>query len=509
MSNWVPYVPVLVSLRRLFPSASFVGCADIQTSLATDNSSECRPQMLFAAIRGQQVNGLDYVDEAVQRGAIALLVDRPLAHVSLPQCVVPDVRRAYAELCSAMMAHPSRRLGLAAVTGTNGKTTIAWLVRSILQAARHQTGLLGTIEYHDGVRSEKSTLTTPGSHQLSCRLAGMLAAGTTHAALELSSHALDQRRSAGTLLDVAIISNITQDHFDYHQTYDNYRRSKLRIFDYLKPAGLAIVNLDDAGSRSCFDEAPKRIMTYGLDQPADVTAYILKETPQGTDFRLMMGVDSAVVHTSLVGRHNVSNCLAAATAASHLGASLTDICRGIEALTVVPGRLERIDVGQPFQVYVDYAHTAAALQAAVQALKPVTRGRLICVFGAGGDRDRTKRPLLAKAAAAADLTVVTSDNPRSEDPELIIRDILTGVVENMPHIEVDRSQAIAWALQQARPGDSVLIAGKGHETEQITGDLRIHFDDREIAEQHLRWNCRCGSGHHPGDKTTLPVVATR
>jgi UDP-N-acetylmuramoyl-L-alanyl-D-glutamate--2,6-diaminopimelate ligase len=507
MSNWVPYVPVLVSLRRLFPSASFVGCADIQTSLATDNSSDCRPQMLFAVIRGQQADGLDYVDEAVQRGAMALLVDRPLAHVSLPQCVVPDVRRAYAELCSAMMAHPSRRLGLAAVTGTNGKTTIAWLIRSILQAAGHQTGLLGTIEYHDGVRSEPSTLTTPASHQLSSRLAGMLNAGTTHAAIELSSHALDQRRSAGTLLDVAILSNITQDHFDYHQTFEHYRRSKLRIFDYLKPAGLAVINLDDAGSRSCLDDATKRIMTYGLDQPADVTAYILKETPLGTDFRLMLGVDSAVVHTRLVGRHNVSNCLAAATAANHLGVSLTDICRGIEALSVVPGRLERIEAGQPFQVYVDYAHTEQALRAAVQALKQVTPGRVICVFGAGGDRDRTKRPQLAKAAAAADLAVVTTDNPRSEDPELIIRDILTGFVDVAPHVEVRRELAIGWALQQARPGDSVLIAGKGHETEQTTGDQCAHFDDREVARQYLWRNCRCGSVHS-GDKTALPVVAT-
>jgi UDP-N-acetylmuramoyl-L-alanyl-D-glutamate--2,6-diaminopimelate ligase len=305
--------------------------------------------------------------------------------------------------------------------------------------------------------------------------------------LELSSHALAQRRTAGTLLDAAVITNITQDHFDYHHNYTAYRRSKLRIFDYLKPAGLAIINLDDAGSRSCLEDAPKRVTTYGLDQPADVSGEIVSSSFEGSRFRLTIGTDSLLVETPLVGRHNVSNCLAAAAVAAHFGVGIAEVARGIEALATVPGRLEQIDIGQPFPVFVDYAHTEDALRNCLSALRPLTRGRIICVFGAGGDRDRTKRPLLGRAAAEADLAVVTSDNPRSESPDAIIADILCGYpgARRQPYVEADRERAIRWALQHAGPADTVLIAGKGHETEQIVGTERLQFDDREVARECL------------------------
>src|SRR5262249_47470987 len=385
MLQWVPHVPVPVNLRRLFPQASFVGCGDIRTFEVTDNSSQCRPNSVFAVIRGTKTDGHQFVPEAIERGASALLVDRPLAEAAVPQCVVPDVRRAYSELCSALMACPSRHIGLAGVTGTNGKTTTTWLIRSILQAARHQTGLLGTIEYHDGLRGEPSRLTTPDSAGLARRLAAMIAVKTTHAAMEVSSHALDQHRTAGTLLDSAVITNITQDHFDYHQNFAAYRGSKLRIFDYLKPAGLAIVNVDDAGSRSCLDDAPKRVMTYGLDEAADVAATVLSASLYGSKIRLTIRTESVDVETPLVGRHNVSNCLAAAAVAHHFGVGLEEIARGIEGLAAVPGRLESIDCGQPFPVFVDYAHTEDALRNCLSSLRPLTGGRIICVFGAGGD----------------------------------------------------------------------------------------------------------------------------
>lgn len=487
MTQWVPQVPVAVNLRRLFPKASFVGCADICTLFATDKSSECRPQSLFAVIRGTRADGHEYISDAIQRGATALLVDHPQASAPVPQCIVPDVRRAYAELCAALMAHPARHLHLAGVTGTNGKTTTTWLIRSILQAAGKQTGLLGTIEYHDGLSGQRSNLTTPDPRLLAHWLAAMAACDTTHAALELSSHALDQRRTAGTLLDAVIIGNITQDHFDYHRNFQTYRQSKLRIFDYLKPAGVAIINVDDSGSRSCLEEAPKRVVTCGLERPADVSATILEETLGGSRFLLTTDRGSQVVCTPLIGRHNVSNCLAAAAATLHAGASLAEIAHGIEALESVPGRMEAVECGQPFHVFVDYAHTEDALRRCVRFLRRLSPGRVLCVFGAGGDRDRSKRPLLAGAAAEADIAIVTSDNPRSEDPQRIIQDILAGFsgAAPPPHVEADREQAIHWALAQARPGDAVLIAGKGHETEQIIGTERHHFDDREVVRHSL------------------------
>jgi UDP-N-acetylmuramoyl-L-alanyl-D-glutamate--2,6-diaminopimelate ligase len=502
--QWVPHVPVPVNLRRLFPRASFVGCGDIHTVLATDRSSECQPHSLFAVIRGSRADGHAYIREALDRGATALLVDQPLAGISVPQCIVPDVRRAYAELCAALMAHPDRYLGLVGVTGTNGKTTTTWLIRSILQAAGHQTGLLGTIEYHDGVRSEPSQLTTPDSAGLSRRLAAMLAEGTTHAAMELSSHALDQHRAAGTLLDAAVITNITQDHFDYHQNFEAYRHSKLRILDGLKAGGLSIINVDDAGSRSCLEAAKQQVVTYGLDHPADVTARLWSATLQGSRFVLTVGNASVVVETPLVGRHNVSNCLAAAAVCTHFGVDLETIARGIRALKTVPGRFEAVDVGQPFPVLVDYAHTDDALQNCLASLRPLTTGRIICVFGAGGDRDKLKRPLLARAAAEADLPVVTSDNPRSEVPEAIINDILAGFAgaRRQPYVEADRQSAIRWAIQHAGPGDCVLIAGKGHETEQIIGTERHHFDDREIARA-------CLQAQFPNSITPPPHVPLR
>lgn len=490
MAQWVPQVPISVNLRRLFPAASFVGCGDIHALAATDRSSECGPNMLFAVIRGHRTDGYQYIQEAICRGATALLVDSPQPGVAIPQCVVPDVRRAYAELCVAQMAQPARNLGLAGVTGTNGKTTISWLIRSILQGAGKQTGILGTIEYSDGQNTESSSLTTPDPRTWARWLASMVTHGTTHAALELSSHALDQRRTAGTLLDVAIISNITQDHFDYHKNFEAYRLSKLRIFEYLKPAGLAVVNVDDPGSLSCLDDAPKRTMTYGLDGEADVTATIIEETLHSSRFRLVLGGDSQEIETHLIGRHNISNCLAAATAAMHFGASCSEIASGIEALASVPGRMEQVDCGQPFQVFVDYAHTEDALRRSVRFLRRLTPGRIICVFGAGGDRDRTKRPLLGNAASEADVAVVTSDNPRSEDQHQIIQEILAGFAATgiQPHIEADREHAICWALDHAEAGDTVLVAGKGHETEQIIGTQRRHFDDRAVIRSHLEHN---------------------
>ena len=482
---------VPVSLRRLFPLASFVGCADIRVFGATERSDECRPDVLFAAIAGTQVDGNRFVGEAVERGAGALLVQRPLADVAVPQCVVPNTRRAYARLCAALAGYPSGKLNIAGVTGTNGKTTVTWLIRSILQAAAKQTGILGTIEYDDGNRKDRSRLTTPDAKTLSQWLGAMVRRGTTHAAIELSSHALHQDRIAGTYLDVAVVTNVTQDHFDYHQDYASYLSAKSRIIEYVKVGGRIVLNADDPGSRSLHDrvDGSLRTTTYGFHPDSDVTAELLDESLSGSRFLLRLnGAGNGVeIRTPLVGRHNVSNCLAAAAVAAHFDVPAEAIAAGVESLAAVPGRLERIDCGQPFDVFVDYAHTDDALRRCVDSLQRLTQGRVICVFGAGGDRDRSKRPLLGNAAAGADLAVVTSDNARSEDPQQIIDDILPGFsgARNQPSVEVDRAAAIHWALQQAGAGDCVLVAGKGHEAEQIIGTERIPFDDREVIRREL------------------------
>lgn len=498
MSAFHPRIPMGITLRRLLPVASFVGCADIRVLHATDRSHECDTQALFAALRGRAYDGHHFIRDAIQHGAAAVLVEYPQTDVPVPQCVVRNSRRAYAEICSALSGEPSRRLSIVGVTGTNGKTTTTYLVRSIFQAAGIQTGLLGTIEYSDAVRTERSSLTTPDSKTLSQWLGAMVSRGTTHAAIEMSSHALDQSRCAGTMIDAAVITNITHDHLDYHLDFDAYRASKLRIFEHLKPGGVAILNADDPGSISCLAHAPGRVLTFGLQNAADVSAQILKQSSQGTHFVLTAGIQRTEVRTPLAGTHNVMNCLAAAAAALHAGIDLPDIAAGLEALTCVPGRLERIHCGQPYNVFVDYAHTDDALARAIAAVKATTAGRVICVFGAGGDRDRTKRPLLGRAAATADVPVVTSDNPRSEPPQQIIDEILSGMADNShPHIEVDRAAAIAWALSHAGPQDTVLVAGKGHETEQIVGSQRLHFDDREVIRQTLAATGPLRSGGPP------------
>lgn len=476
-----------ISLRRLFPDASFVGCGEIVVTDATERSGDCRPGCLFAALPGTKVHGRTFVTEAVGRGAIAVLSDRPLADLHVPQCIVREPRAAYSRLCHTICQWPSRRLGMVGVTGTNGKTSVTWLVRRLLQQAGLQTGLLGTIEYHDGEQSAEATLTTPDARSLAGWLASARSRRTTHMALELSSHALAQDRACGLELDVAIVTNITHDHFDFHRNFEAYRDAKARIARLLKRGGRLVLNADDPGSRSLLGEAPAsaQALTFGLDGDADVRAREIAELPGGCRFRVDAGAASAQFETSLIGRHNVANCLAAVGAGLHFGLSLAQIADGIRSLSCIPGRMQRIDAGQPFQVFIDYAHTPDALERAITAVRRITPGRVICLFGAGGERDRSKRPVMGAAGTLADIVVVTSDNPRGEDPQSILYDILSGCVASQVHVDPDREQAIAWALRTAQPGDSVLVAGKGHESVQIIGSERIPFDDAAVCRQYL------------------------
>ena len=492
--------PVTVSLRRLFPLASFVGCGDIRVSEATDQSGRCVRRGLFAAVRGTRQDGLAYVEEALSRGVAALLVPHPVAKALVPQCVIPDVRAGYAKLCQALAGDPAGRLKLTGVTGTNGKTTTAWMLRSIWKAAGHPRGLLGTIEYDDGGHTQRADLTTPAPEALASWLAAMVARGTTHAALELSSHALDQDRAAGIALESVVLTNLTQDHFDYHGDLANYTAAKAAILELSPPGGNVVFNADDPGIVSLVDawrggeRDGHQIRSFGVEQDADVTGEVIAESVMGTRFLLTCrGTGSQSerqfeLNTRLVGRHNVLNCLAAACVAIQQGIDSSAISAGIEALEWVPGRLEMVPCDQPFDVFVDYAHTEDALRRCLAALRRVVDGRLICVFGAGGDRDRLKRPLLGEAVAnTADVCIVTNDNPRTEDPRKILEAVADGVSRGggNPLVVEDREQAIGRAVAIAERGDGILVAGKGHETYQEIGGKRLRFDDREVVRATL------------------------
>lgn len=481
--------PGLVSLRGLVPSASFVGCADISISAVTEYSQDCTPGCLFAALPGTRTHGREYVKQALLGGAASILTDRPLAAVALPQCIVPDARQVFGRLCHGLYAFPSQRLGVAGVTGTNGKTTTTWILRSLLESASYPTGVIGTIEYNDGFTSLPARLTTPDALTLARTLAAMRDRHTTHAAIELSSHALKQGRAGGLSLDVGILTNITHDHQDYHESFHDYIRSKSKIASLVKRGGLLVLNADDPHCENVVERLDHdvRISTFGIDHEAEVWASDVAMSPQGTGFRLHHGTQYVQCVTPLVGKHNVSNCLAAASAALHFGLTLRQIAEGLETFHCVPGRLQKVECGQRFQVYVDFAHTDDALRRIISSVRGVVSGRILLVFGAGGDRDRAKRPLMARAAALADEVVLTSDNPRSEDPYQIIDEVLAGFAGTgaTPIVQIDRKDAIREALQRARPGDAVIVAGKGHEKIQILGERHIPFDDVEVCREVL------------------------
>lgn len=486
----LPPLPHSVSLHRLFPKASFVGCGDIAAQDVTEDSRQATPTSVFAALPGTRVDGAHFAAEAVGRGCRAILTEKPLADVRVPQCIVPDARAAYARLCDAVMGHPARHLKVAGVTGTNGKTTTSWWMRSILTAADHRCGLLGTIVCDDGLIAQEAGQTTPDSKQLALWLRQMVDNGCSHCSIEVSSHALDQRRTAGVKLAAAAVTNVTQDHFDYHGTFENYLDAKLKIVGEFAPGGVLAVNADDPNAArfvAACQSTGVRCITYGIDTDADIRATILSETLDGTLCEFTLNAIRTRLLVPIPARHNVSNALAAAIVTSHLGVGQAEIVAGIEYAPPVPGRLERVDCGQPFHVFVDYAHTDDAIRRVVACLKQVCSGRVFCVFGAGGDRDRTKRPKMARAAAFADVVVVTSDNPRTESPQSIIEEILVGLPAGFVsfHVDSDRRSAIEWALSEARDGDCVLIAGKGHEPYQIIGREKHLFDDREVVRDLL------------------------
>jgi UDP-N-acetylmuramoyl-L-alanyl-D-glutamate--2,6-diaminopimelate ligase len=482
-----PELGQLGSLRRLVPEAEIVGADDVWIGGCTSDSRQVREGELFAALPGSRRNGHEFVADAIGRGCAAVMAERPILELPVPSCVVPNPRESFARLCQALAGYPARQLKLIGVTGTNGKTTTSCLIAGVLSAAGHRVGVLGTLGYLDGRIVEDSTHTTPPPERLASLFSRMVGNGCTHAVMEVSSHALDQSRVAGLELDAACVTNITHDHLDYHATLSEYRHAKAKIFDHLATEGFAVLNADDPGSAEFLRRHNGPALTIGIDLPAEISAVPIEQFTSEQTFLLTAGSETVPVRTQMIGRHHIYNCMAAAAVGLAYDIELTTVVRGLESIGHVPGRLERIECGQPFGVFVDFAHTPDALRGVLKTLRQVTSGRLICVFGAGGQRDTQKRPSMGRAVEqAASVAILTNDNPRHEDPRAILRDVLAGFV-NRGTVQVvpDRTAAICRALGMAEAGDCVLIAGKGHETCQIIGDERMPHDDREVAREWL------------------------
>ena len=470
-----------MKLSEVMAGAGVPAVADVEISDLAYDSRAVRPGTLFFCVPGFTSDGHDYAPTAVEHGAAALVVERPL-HLGVPEVQVPDARAAMAPAAAAFHGDPTRALDVVGVTGTNGKTTTAFLVRALLEADGRQTGLLGTVTSIVGGEERAVVRTTPEAFDLQRDFAAMRDGGDVACAMEVSSHALELHRADAIHWAVAIFTNLTQDHLDFHPTMEDYFAAKRRLFEAGPRA--AVVNVDDPYGRRLAEELPDAL-TFGVESPdAAVRATDVAFGLTGSTFT----VEGRTVGTPLPGRFNVLNALGALAAARALGVADNTSIAALAGAGRVPGRFEPVEAGQPFAVLVDYAHTPDSLENVLRAAREIAQRRVIVVFGAGGDRDRGKRPLMGRAARTlADLVVVTSDNPRSEDPEAIIAEITEGTGSG-PGVEamVDRRAAIGHAVALAQEGDVVVIAGKGHEQgQEFAGGRKIPFDDVTVAREAL------------------------
>lgn len=482
----------LADLLDGVPHRLMAGSMACEVQHLTLDSRQVTAGSLFVAVRGLQTDGHRFVDAALDQGAVALVVEelspRLLQRVQQQGQSVVQVqqsRRGLAAIANAYYQHPSQQLRLVGITGTNGKTTTTYVIESILQTAGRTVGVIGTINYRYADTRIEASQTTPDAIVLQALLRQMVEAHVDTAVMEVSSHALDQDRVWGNRFEVCVFTNLSRDHYDYHGTEEAYFAAKARLFQDL-PAQWHVLNLDDFFGRQLVHMSRARLFTYGLTSEATLKPCAVQHGIDGIQFTLPTTQGQLAIRCPLIGRHNVYNLLAGIGVAIALGVDAESITQGIARLHV-PGRLERVDVGQAFYVFVDYAHTPAALEQVLHLVRAETPGRLITVFGCGGDRDPGKRPLMGHAATTlSDYTMITSDNPRTEVPQRIIDDIMTGVkASHTVKTIVDRRQAIAEAMALAQPQDTVIIAGKGHEDYQIIGHTRLHFDDREVAREVL------------------------
>jgi UDP-N-acetylmuramoyl-L-alanyl-D-glutamate--2,6-diaminopimelate ligase len=495
-----------MTLRELIASAGIETALldpEAEISGLAYRSADVERGHLFFCVPGFSADGHDFAPDAVKRGASALVCERPLG-LGIPEVVVGSVRAAMAPLSAAFYGHPTRSLDVVGITGTNGKTTTAFLVRDLLEAAGRPTGLLGTVHSVVGGQVEQVERTTPEAVDLQCTFRRMLDAGDVACAMEVSSHALELHRADAIAFDCAVFTNLTRDHLDFHETLDAYFDAKRRLFATGSPRA-SVVNVDDERGRMLAEElrrADTTLFTFGIGHEADYRARSVRSGAAGSTFACSTPAGELELKISLPGVFNVYNALAAFAAACAVGVDAATAAAALATAGRVPGRFEPIEEGQPFGVLVDYAHTPDSLANVLRAARELLEeadaggrpgGRLFCVFGAGGDRDRDKRPLMGEAARTlADHVVVTSDNPRSEAPGAIISAIVDGATavasaRSELEVEPDRRKAIARALGLAQPGDLVVIAGKGHEQGQELADGRkVPFDDREVAREELR-----------------------
>ena len=485
-----------MKLRELLAKANLQqpenDALDLEVNRVCTNSHACQQGDLFIGMPGTRVDGGEFWGSAVDRGAIAAVITPDAAQKQPPSddaCIIQteDMIAACSAIASAFHDYPSQKMSMVGVTGTNGKTTTSHLIEYFLLQADYPTAILGTLYTRWQGYSKIATHTTPFAVELQSQLAEAVKAGNKYTVMEVSSHALVQGRVKACSFEAAVFTNLTQDHLDYHKDMEDYFQAKSLLFtdEYLK--GRAIINLDDEYGKRIIDRLDSnKVWTYSVeDSSADLYTSELDYQPTGVKGILHTPMGEIAFNSPLVGQFNLANLLAAVGTALHLGVDLKTIVDRLPQFVGVPGRMERVQLNsnQDINVIVDYAHTPDSLENLLKAARPFINGKMICVFGCGGDRDRTKRPLMGKIAAQlADVAVVTSDNPRTENPEQILKDVVAGIPDSVePIVIADRATAIATAIKNAQPGDGVLIAGKGHEDYQILGTEKIHFDDREQA----------------------------
>jgi len=484
----------LKQIYEQLPGATVEGSLDREVSGITYDSRRVTPGMLFVAIPGRNTDGHEFISTAIERGAAAVICERARAFPSRATRIsVPDAREALAHAANSYYESPSKKLKVIGVTGTNGKTTVAFMVKAMLEAAGVKTGLLGTVRYEIGDRVIPAQRTTPESLEVQQMMAQMLKADCEACVMEVSSHALEQKRVLGVEFDVGIFTNLTRDHLDYHGTMENYFAAKKKLFTSLAEGGkraAAVINIDDTyGARLAGANRVEVELTYGLDKLARLRATKIELNADGSRFVVEAPERKFALRLPLIGRHNIYNALAAVGAGIALKIDVVKIQAALNALPPVPGRLEAVNCSQPFGVYVDYAHTDDALKNVLTTLREITKGRVLLAFGCGGSRDTGKRAKMGRVAAElADFTLITSDNPRKEDPAKIAAQIEEGyrsVRTEAYAVELDRRRAIQQILAKAEPGDTVLLAGKGHETYQEFEDTVVPFDDRLHAQEAL------------------------
>lgn len=456
----------------------------------SEDSRTVRPGDLFIAKKGFSRDGASYIDDAVNKGARVIVTGSKFkARRDVDVILVDDSRKALSVIADNYYAHPSKTLRVIGITGTNGKTTITYMLESIIKASGFEAGVIGTVNYRIKDSVFQSRNTTPGPLELQSLLSRMVKSQVEFAVIEVSSHSLDQGRADRIELDAAIFTNLTGDHLDYHQTMTEYFAAKKRIFQLLKKGGVAIINGDDEAVASLNDSLHGRKLIFGTKDNADIFAWDVIINNSSTSFIVKTPDGVFKVQSKLIGLHNLSNMLASIAAANALGLKQESIIAGLENIDSIPGRLEAIEEGQPFRVYIDFAHTGDALDNVLKLLRKMAKRRILTVFGCGGNRDRNKRPVMGRVACMlSDHVVITSDNPRYEEPADIISDIEEGIKNNFTNYDIipDRREAISRALDLAGPDDIVVIAGKGHEDCQIVKDRAFPFDDRKIAKEILR-----------------------